>query len=233
MGIMSQVRNAFYPVFNCLFPKGSPKSGHFKLNFANASNGSFVFSAAEDELAGKIEFIQGAFVDNSANPAPLSIFVSTTEQPVVLPPYSQGYIPLFLPFESQLTFTTSGTPICNVDLVNFPVPAEVWSVNGNIAGGSTGLNFSANQPAFPPAGTTLIATVPANGTRAHLEVQNQSADEIIAVRDDGAGNNLSYIYMDPGAGAGFQGGAWTSDTFKGRLRVYSANPASQVSVFTD
>lgn len=94
--------------------------------------------------------------------------------------------------------------------------------------GSTGLDFSANAPAI--TGTPLV-TIPATAGRAYVEVQNQSANQLQLVRDDGQGNNVTSILL-AGTGAGQQGGGWSSSTFKGRVRVYGT-AGSQVSAYQD
>lgn len=99
-------------------------------------------------------------------------------------------------------------------------------------GGSTGTDYSANAATVPISGLVLLATVPATPGRYYVEVQNQSAGTLQLVRDDGAGANQSTVLLAPGAGAGQQGGGWSSTTFKGRVRVYGASGA-QVSAFQD
>jgi hypothetical protein len=86
--------------------------------------------------------------------------------------------------------------------------------------GSTGSDASANNPTLPPAGTSLVATLPATPTRAEWVLQNRSTDTIIEVRDDGAGNNQTVLSLSGAATAGGQGGSDGSLTFKGRVRVY-------------
>lgn len=111
--------------------------------------------------------------------------------------------------------------------------AAVTSVQGVAGGtpqtvtqsGTTGADFSANAATIPMAGFVLLTTVPATATRAGVEVQNQSAGTVQMVRDDGTGANQTTILISPGAGVGTQGGGWSSNTFKGRVRVYGATGA--------
>jgi hypothetical protein len=99
-------------------------------------------------------------------------------------------------------------------------------------GGTTGTDYSANAATIPISTFVLLATIPATSGRNYVEVQNQSAGTLQMVRDDGAGANQSTVLLAPGAGAGQQGGGWSSSTFKGRIRVYGASGA-QVSAFQD
>lgn len=94
--------------------------------------------------------------------------------------------------------------------------------------GSTGADFSANAATIPMSGFVLLATIPATPSRASAEVQNQSAGTLQIVRDDGSGGNQTSILIGSGGGAGAQGGGWSSNTFKGRIRVYGLT-GSQVA----
>lgn len=95
--------------------------------------------------------------------------------------------------------------------------------------GSTGTDYSANAAAVPIATYVLLATIPANPQRYVVEVQNQSAALIQVVKDDGSDNNKTSFLLASGGAAGTQGGAWSSLTFRGRVRVYGPT-GSQVAV---
>jgi hypothetical protein len=98
------------------------------------------------------------------------------------------------------------------------------------------LDNSANKPSFPPGGLTLLKTVvaQAGGTRKSISVQNQDSNDIQVWRDlDCAGTQLSVIYLATGGGVGKQGGSWSSDTFKGCLRVYGTGSSAQVGIWQD
>jgi hypothetical protein len=116
--------------------------------------------------------------------------------------------------------------------------------------GTTGLDYSANKPTLPNVGANfaasgpyasyvLIATVPASATRNNVDIENTSGAQIAIIRDDGtaAGGavpvNASVFALAGGSGAGAQGGAWSSQTFKGRLQIYSASSAAQVAVMVE
>ncbi len=127
-------------------------------------------------------------------------------------------------------------------------------VNGRLlttaASGSTGANYSANRPTLPNVGANfaasgpyasyvLIATVAANPARFNIDVENNSGAQIVVVRDDGtaAGGaapvNASVFALAGGSGVGSQGGAWSSQTFRGRLQIYAAASTAQVAVMGD
>ncbi len=94
------------------------------------------------------------------------------------------------------------------------------------------IDSSANKPAFPPAGLTLLATVTNTSARQAITVQNQSAATIQVWRDQNcSGVQMSVILLAPNAAAA-QGAAWSSDTFKGCARIYGAVGA-QIAIYQD
>ncbi len=114
-----------------------------------------------------------------------------------------------------------------------PLPAGSNTIGAVLQAGSTGSDASVNAAAVPMAGFVLLATIAATPTRAFVEVQNQSAGTVQVVRDDGAGNNQTSILLAPGAGAGAQGGGWSSASFRGRVRIYAASAGAQVAAYQD
>ncbi|WP_143016606.1 hypothetical protein [Paraburkholderia phenazinium] len=119
-----------------------------------------------------------------------------------------------------------------------------------VSAGSVGQDHSANQPALPVVGQpfaaagpyasyVLIATVPASPSRNNVDIENTSGAQIAVVRDDGtaasgaAPANASVFALGGGSAAGAQGGAWSSQTFKGRLQIYAPSSTAIVSVMVD
>lgn len=115
--------------------------------------------------------------------------------------------------------------------------------------GTTGLDYSANKPSIPNVGAAfaasgpyasyvLIATIPADA-RNNVDIENISGAQIAVVRDDGtaaggaAPANASVFALGGGSAAGAQGGAWSSQTFKGRLQIYAPSSTAIVSVMVD
>lgn len=182
----------------------------------------------------RIEFVQCLYVDNSSNPAPLTITFGGSGQVVIIPSGAQSYIPVLASMDNmQASVTTvvpnaDNAPRVTLFYLNFPLPALVWATGANAAAGGTITDYSANAPAHL---ANLIATVPINAGRNHIEVQNQAAVAIQAVIDDGAGGNEAIILLDAGSGANAQGGAWESNSFKGRLRIFATNTTDQVCVY--
>lgn len=156
----------------------------------------------------------------------------------------------------RLTAITSGS--FTVTANGTGTAAHVGVKNGNaadlnvtaVAAGSVGSDLSANKPALPAVGQpfaaagpyasyVLIATVPASPSRNNVDIENISGAQIAVVRDDGtaasgaAPNNASVFALGGGSAAGAQGGAWSSQTFKGRLQIYAPSSTAIVSVMVD
>jgi hypothetical protein len=104
---------------------------------------------------------------------------------------------------------------------------------GVVKTGSLGIDFSVNPSIVPASGFSLLQTVPARKFRIAITVQNQSAGPVQVVRDDGAGGQVTTIMLSAAAEAGGAGGVWSSETFKGRVRVYSPDALAQVSISED
>ena len=119
-----------------------------------------------------------------------------------------------------------------------------WSVAQS---GSTGLDYSANQPLLPNVGANfaasgpyanyvLIKTIAANVSRNQIDVENTSGAQIAIVLDDGTAasgatpNNASVFAISGGAIAGAQGGSWTSLVERGRVQVYAPASTAQVMI---
>lgn len=118
------------------------------------------------------------------------------------------------------------------------------------AGGSTGIDFSVNEPTWPNIGHNfdsgsalfpswaLIATVPADPSRLTITADNMDSVQILCIRDDGTAasgalpiNSTAFI-INPKVTVGPEGGHYESHTFRGRLRFFAATSAF-LSISTD
>lgn len=152
----------------------------------------------------------------------------------------------------RLTAITSGS--FSVTANGTAGAAHVGVKNGNaadlnatvVSAGSTGLDYSVNQPTLPNVGANfaasgpyasyvLLATVPASATRNNIEILNPSGAQIVLVLDDGtrasgsAPANASIVPLGGGSGAGAQGGSWSDQTFKGRVQIYALSASAFVT----
>ena len=101
------------------------KSVDYIAQLASASLDTFDLTNLE--MTGQIDNIQSMFVDNSANSASVSATFSLSNQKVVIPPYSQGWIPIIAPKPAKVAFASTGGVNVPFFFVNVPMPAEVWS----------------------------------------------------------------------------------------------------------
>jgi hypothetical protein len=148
--------------------------------------------------------------------------------------------------------TVSGTPQAEIDNVQVTTSAgtvqrQVVSIgdpangtqyaNVNTAGGletsgagTTGTDYSVNKPS---ALVQLLFTIPANPNRNKVGIQSQWSAQVQILRDDGNGNNQTFLLLESGGAANTGGGVWESTTFKGRIRVYAASLSAQVAGYED
>jgi hypothetical protein len=115
-----------------------------------------------------------------------------------------------------------------------------------VQSGSAGVDYSSGKPALPTvqqssaigtatfggsstyAAYVLVSIIPSAPTRAgnNVEIINDSGSNIVAILDDGtaavgsAPNNASVRPISPTT-VGNQGGAWSDQTFKGRVQIYA------------
>lgn len=88
--------------------------------------------------------------------------------------------------------------------------------------GNTNADYSGNAESVPPAGYSLLATVPATPSRNEITIQNRSTDVVKIVIDDGnaTAGTVSVISLGAAAASGGQGGGYSDNVFKGRARIY-------------
>ena len=142
---------------------------------------------------------------------------------------SQQYFPVWIvDLNGQPITSFSGGGGGSVTLTG-TLPAYAAPPAVTFAGGN-GTDYSANAATVP--GGSALVTIPVTSGRNYVEVQNQSAVTLQLVRDDGAGGNVTSIFLASGGGAGSQGAGWSSSTFKGRVRVFGT-AGSQVAAYQE
>lgn len=117
--------NFAYPISNVIVPQGGPKSVPCSADFTNAGSISIDGQAIIDAHA--IEFIQGVFIDNSANAVPFSLTTNTI-QTITVGPNSQGYYPILVQNPPKMTATCeqANGRIVNLIFYNVPIMSSVW-----------------------------------------------------------------------------------------------------------
>lgn len=115
------------PVFNGIAPQEKPKAIPLTVDFSTGLSQDFDFTLIQQNQA-RISFVQAIFVDNWDSAQPVSFMCQTTNHRVVCPANAQGYFPIFIPNAPRFTVSTpSGTATAKLQILNFPVPAAVWT----------------------------------------------------------------------------------------------------------
>lgn len=132
---------ARFGAYNMVLPPEGCKVFSFKLDFTAGNTQQLDFTLAVQQ--GFITQIQGLFVDNSLNANPLFITTDQIGQVIEFPPFSQGYMPVFVSDSVKLKFVTvqAVALFVPVQVTNVPVQPQIWSVS--TAGG--GANVTAFQ----------------------------------------------------------------------------------------
>jgi hypothetical protein len=115
--------------------KKGPMSLPFKLDFTATNILTIDFTGLE--LQEFLEVVQTIFVDNSLNTAVLIITCSNTGQIITFPAKSCGYVPVLQPIPGTIDIFTTGAIVINIQLLNFHIDPNVWSVSP-VAAPSTG-----------------------------------------------------------------------------------------------
>src|SRR5258708_31897673 len=97
-----------------------------------------------------LEAAQTIFVDNSLNAATLTVTCSETGQIITFPAKSCGYVPLLQPIPGTIDIFTTGGIIINIQLLNYHIDPNVWSVSPPSASSGGGRQ---------PGGRITLATI--------------------------------------------------------------------------
>lgn len=125
------------PIFNQQVPKEGPKALPLKFDFSTAA--SQTIDLQNMQSRGYVAEIQTIYFDNSLSSVPTSVTMRVTNQVLTCPPFSQGYFPILVPNPPVMTFANSGNAIVNVQLLNIPMPLDVWNTT-NVGGFKTDAN---------------------------------------------------------------------------------------------
>jgi hypothetical protein len=116
-----------FGIANVVVPAGGPKCVPTFVDFSNAA--SVLLDGQAIVSQGKIEYLQGVFIDNSANVNKLSLTMSTTNQTIIAPAKSQGYYTIMVPDPPQIiAATVQANIIIPLFFYNVPIQPAVWSV---------------------------------------------------------------------------------------------------------
>jgi hypothetical protein len=118
---------ATFGIANVVVPSGGPKCVPTNVDFSNSA--VVLLDGQQIVTQGKIEYLQGVFVDNSANVNNLSLTMSTTGQVIIVPKKSQGYFTIMCPDPPQISAATvQANIVIPMFFYNVPIQPAVWSV---------------------------------------------------------------------------------------------------------
>ena len=94
-------------------------------------NTSYIVDLTSQINQGKIEYIQGLYVDNSLNANVLTITNLTTQQVVKFPPLAEGYIPFLAqnPPRFKVATAAAGSLLVTIYAYNVPIGPIIWITN--------------------------------------------------------------------------------------------------------
>lgn len=117
-----------FGIANVVVPASGPKCVPTSVDFTNVAQ--ILLDGSAIVQGGKIEYLQGVFVDNSTNLNNLSLTMSTTNQQIIVPKKSQGYFSIMCPDPPQIVAATVQTNglIIPMFFYNVPIQPGVWSV---------------------------------------------------------------------------------------------------------
>lgn len=114
-------------ITNAQIPKEGPKALPLGIPFSDTKlifKLNFLLTMGQQYMSQ----VQGVYVDNAANSEPVTFNVGVINQTLEFPANSQGYIPLLVPKNAELTVASEGAVTVRMIFLNVPVPAQIWSV---------------------------------------------------------------------------------------------------------
>ena len=119
---------AALPICQGLLPDEfmGPRAVPVPLTVALAS--PVIFDLHKELDSGRIENLQGVWIDNSANTYPFTLTMSELGHNLVVPPLFQGVLPVFGKSLSTITAKTTNPSAVVVNLIflNMPLPFTGW-----------------------------------------------------------------------------------------------------------
>lgn len=153
-----------------------------------------------------MDFISGAWVDNSANALALTLRVSGSQQQVIYPPYTQGYLPLLAPDRPIFDVSCASSPALIIPIIFYNIPLLPYLINTQgqpvTVSGTVTVNQSAH--AFTDRSLTLDGTnqtiCAAGQANSYFILQNPTGNANVSINIAG-GNSLTHGIVIPGGGS--------------------------------
>lgn len=125
------------------------------------------FDLTNANRQGLFEFLQSCYIDNSANLQSLTLQFSGSNQIVICPPNSQGWVPVLSINPPIITASSTGGVKVPLYFCNVPMPVGFWSTIA--AGAATPLNLTSRSVASSAAGAST-QLMPANTARRYFGI---------------------------------------------------------------
>jgi hypothetical protein len=173
---------------------------------------------------GIIDNIQCVYVDNLANPAPISISSTITHASISIPAYTQAWAPILVANPPQFTFASTGATTVNIFFMNVPMPF------GTISGANDDRTPTVltSRSTVTPGTATSTVLMAANPMRKYALIKAPEAGDLwINPLGGVAGVNLTNCIKIP-AGIPYETGdsPWT-----GAITYYSAATTAVLTAF--
>lgn len=159
-------------IHNQTTPKDGPRAIPVRVDFTVEQSWELDLSLQNSMAV--MKNVQSFFVDNSNNAEPLSIFVSTLQQTIIIPPLSQGYVPILATTPAKLILNTTGGVVVQFQFMNVPMPLHIWGV-----GSST---FQVDANGFVQVSDPALEAAIANGGMNVNYLANARRPQDFAVR---------------------------------------------------
>jgi predicted secreted protein len=128
---MVQVANpgGNFKTFNGALPCEGTKTLPYNIDFTAAN--AYLIDLTQQYQQQQFTTLQTIYIDNSDNLDVTEVICGTTNQLITAPPQSQGYYAILEVQPPKLQIQSNGNVIVPVQLLNFYIPPQVWSVTGD------------------------------------------------------------------------------------------------------
>lgn len=194
-------------------PTGNPpdckigrRAIHITIDFSLGA--IFTADLSQAQQAGGFDSLQTIYVDNRNGAGGLKIDMGVTLQDITVPAGAQGYFPVLQNNPPRLTFQAlSGTPLIDVQLLNFFVPPGIWYTSGLpvndltlaavISGGAVNVN---STPLTLTGAIDATGTITTGGTAQTLFAADAGRKRFIISNPSTATEILQFRYKSSGTG---------------------------------
>lgn len=186
------INNVFCMTLSGMGPLVVPQN----VDFQTATNVEVDLSALVQN--GNIDFISGAYIDNSQSSEDLTIVVAGTNQRIIIGANQQGYMPLLAPNNPkfQLSYPVSPAIILPIFFYNIPLLPMLYTRGGMAVSGDWLTDAELRASPVPVTDTSLAAPTLLDGSLV-LDGTNQTlfaagaADHYLIVQNPTGNNDVT------------------------------------------